>query len=579
MYTRDSVERVKDAIDMADLVGAKTELRRSGGSLMGLCPFHEERSPSFSINAEKKVYYCFGCEASGDAIGFVMETEALDFAGALELLADRYGVELQRESEDPDAERRRRRRERLLALLERASKFYAAYLWKADEAAASRDYLLGRGLTEETLREFEVGYAPGGWDRLTTAALRDGYTEDELLATGLAQRRREGGGLIDRFRGRITFPLTNTRGRVSGFGARATQEDQRPKYLNTSEGEVFHKGEQLFRLDLARKPAAKSGRLVVVEGYTDVLALHQAGIPEAVAIMGTALTGEQISAFARTAPTVVAALDADSSGQAAMSRAAQEAEKADVSLRVVELPQGRDPADLLEQEGAEALAERFEHTIPALEFEVRRVISTQQLGTPAGVDRALELVRPLIAATQDQSKTRDHLVRYVSDRLDVPVQYVTAQLTAPPAATRTPTRLAPAQLAPANERTFLYHCLAAGSVGRTYLERLRDEHLTSDVARRSRDHLLESFGDPLDGLSDEDPDLKGFVTRLYMAAEAVGEYPEASLRRDLLDLEQRRFDREIREARSEGDLRRAGELARERHALREELDSVAGEVS
>ncbi len=320
-----------------------------------------------------------------------METEALDFAGALELLADRYGVELQRESEDPEAERRRRRRERLLALLERASKFYAAYLWKADEAAASREYLLGRGLREETLREFGVGYAPGGWDRLTSAARRDGFSDDELLATGLSQRRREGSGLIDRFRGRITFPLTNARGRVTGFGARATSAEQRPKYLNTSEGEVFHKGSQLFGLDIARSPASRAGRLVAVEGYTDVLALHQAGIPETVAIMGTALTGEQLKALRLTAPEIIVALDADSSGQAAMSRAAQEAERAEVELQVVELPAGRDPADLLEQEGPEALAARFERTIPALEFEVRRVVSTQQLGTPAGVDRALDL--------------------------------------------------------------------------------------------------------------------------------------------------------------------------------------------
>jgi len=583
VYTRDSVERVKDAVDMADLVGAKTELRRAGVNLVGLCPFHEERTPSFSINAEKKVYYCFGCESSGDAIGFVMETEALDFTGALELLADRYGVELQRESEDPDAERRRRRRERLLALLERASKFYASYLWKADEAAVSREYLLGRGLREETLREFGVGYAPGGWDRLTSAAKRDGFTDDELLATGLSQQRREGNGLIDRFRGRITFPLTNTRGRVSGFGARATTDEQRPKYLNSAEGEVFHKGEQLFRLDLARKPAARSGRLVVVEGYTDVLALHQAGIPETVAIMGTALTAEQLQAFGRTAHTVVVALDADSSGQAAMSRAAQEAEKSDVSLRVVELPQGRDPADLLEQEGPEALTARFEDTIPALEFEVRRVISTQRLGTPAGVDRALELVRPLVAATPGQSKTRDHLVRYVSDRLDVPVQYVTAQLTVPPTTSRSapspaPAR-APSELAPVNERAFLTHCLVAKAVGRPYLERLKDEHLTSEVARRGRDHLLAHFDDPLNGLSDDDPELKALVTRVYMAADAVGEYPESGLYRDLLDLEQRRLEREIRQARLGRDRVREGELARAKHALRQELDSVAGEAS
>ncbi len=583
MYTRDSVERVKDAVDMADLVGAKTELRRNGVNLMGLCPFHEERSPSFSVNAEKKVYFCFGCEASGDAIGFVMETEALDFSGALELLGDRYGVELQRESEDPDAERRRRRRERLLALLERAGKFYASYLWKAEEAAASREYLLGRGLREETLREFGVGYAPGGWDRLTSAAKRDGFTDDELLATGLSQRRREGTGLIDRFRGRITFPLNDRRGRPRGFGARAMQEGQRPKYLNTSEGEVFHKGSQLFGLDLARVAASKAGRVVVAEGYTDVLALRQAGVPETVAIMGTALTEEQLEELTRAAPRVLLALDADRSGQDAMLRAARVAEGRDVELMVAELPVGRDPADLLEQEGAEALLGRLERSIPALEFEVRRVISTEQLGTPAGVDRALDLVRPLIAATPVQSKTRDHLVRYVSDRLDVPVQYVTAQLTASTAPIRTPPRptpaRAPGELAPRNERAFLTHCLTVKPAGRSYLERLKDSHVTSEVARRGRDHLLAHFDDPLEGLSDDDPDLKALVTRLYMAAEAVGEYSEPGLHRDLLDLEQRRLEREIKQARLGQDRVREGELAQAKHALRQELDSVAGEAS
>ena len=583
MYTRDSVERVKDALDMADLVGAKTELRGAGVNLVGLCPFHEERTPSFSINAEKKVYYCFGCESSGDAIGFVMETEALDFAGALELLADRYGVELQRESEDPEAERRRRRRERLLALLERAGRFYASYLWQADEAAAPREYLLGRGLREETLREFGVGYAPSAWDRLTSAAMRDGFTPDELVATGLSQRRREGSGLIDRFRARITFPLNDRRGRPRGFGARATQEGQQPKYLNTSEGEVFHKGRQLFGLDLARAAAAKAGRVVVAEGYTDVLALRQAGVPETVAIMGTALTDEQLEELTRAAPRVLMALDADRSGQEAMVRAARVAEGRDVELAVAELPAGRDPADLLEQEGAEALLARLEHAIPALEFEVRRVIANEHLGTPAGVDRALELVRPLIAATPRASKTRDHLVRYVSDRLDVPGQYVTAQLRAPPAVTRLPARGAPTrapdELAPVNERAFLTHCVSAKGPGRSYLERVLDSHLTSEVSRRARDHLLKHFEDPLSALPEDDPALAALVTRAFMAAESVGEYPEAKLHRDLLDLEQRRLEREIKQARLGRDRVRETELARAKHALRQELDSVAGEAT
>lgn len=574
MYTRDSVEHVKEAIDMADLVGAKTELRGVGGRLMGLCPFHDERSPSFSVDADKKVYNCFGCDAGGDGITFVMETEAVDFSGALELLADRYGVELKRENEDPEAERRRRRRERLMALLERASKFYAAYLWQADEAAASREYLLGRGLREDTLRAFGVGFAPGGWDRLTKKAKDDGFSDDELLATGLAQRRREGTGVLDRFRGRITFPLTNSRGRVSGFGARATTDEQRPKYLNTAEGEVFHKGEQLFRLDLARRPAARSGRLVVVEGYTDVLALHQAGIPEAVAIMGTALTGDQLKAFGRTAPSVIVALDADSSGQAAMSRAAQEAERTDVELAVVELPAGRDPADLLEQEGPEALAARFESTIPALEFEVRRVLSEADLGTPAGVDRALDRLRPLVIAAPENSELRDHLTRSIQDRVNLSKDKVRARLSAPPASLRPATEPTPvpvpSELAPVNERAFLTHCLATGAAGRSYLGRVQDAHLTSEVARRARDHLVEHFEDPLDGLSDDDPALKALVTRLYMAARAVGEYSEPSLERDLLHLEQRRLEREIRLA----DPVRAGELARAKQELRRQFDSV-----
>jgi DNA primase len=583
VYTRDSVERVKDAVDMAELVGAKTELRRQGTNLVGLCPFHEERTPSFSINADKKVYFCFGCDASGDALRFVMETEALDFAGALELLADRYGVELQRESEDPEAERRRRRRERLLALLERASRFYASYLWRAEEAAPAREYLLGRGLGEEVLREFAVGYAPGGWDRLTSAALGDGYTEDELLATGLAQPRRGGGGLIDRFRERITFPLSDRRGRVRGFGARATREGQQPKYLNTAESEVFHKGRQLFGLDLARTPAAKAGRVVVVEGYTDVLALRQAGIAETVAIMGTALTEEQLEELTRAAPRVLLALDADRSGQEAMVRAARVAEGREVELGVVELPPDRDPADLLEHEGAEALRARLDQAVPALEFEVRRVVSSEQLGTPAGVDRALDRVRPLIAATAERSKTRDHLVRYVSDRLDVPAQYVTASLTATSAPTRPSPVAAPArsvaELAPTAERAILSLCAGAGETGRRYLERLRDGHLSSEVARRARDHLLAHFDDPLAALPDDDPDAGALVTRAVMAAQRGEEVLEPQLRMSFLQLELRRVERDMRDARLQRDRGAQDELARAKQAVRRELDSVAGEAT
>ena len=289
LYTRDSIDRLRDVVDMEELVGTKTDLRRVGSRLTGLCPFHDERTPSFSVNVADKLFYCFGCHAKGDAIGFVEQTEGLDFRESVEFLAERYGVELELENEDPQAEARRRRRERLLALLDRAARYYASYLSDSAEAGRAREYLAGRGLSEETLRDFRVGYSPSAWDRMLLGARQGGYSEEELMAAGLAQRGRNG-GIFDRFRGRIMFPLADGRGRVLGFGARQMGEGRGPKYLNTSENEIYHKGRQLFGLDLARREAAKSGRIVVVEGYTDVLALHQAGIREAVAIMGTALT-------------------------------------------------------------------------------------------------------------------------------------------------------------------------------------------------------------------------------------------------------------------------------------------------
>jgi DNA primase len=326
LYTAESIERVKDAVDMVELVGARTDLRRVGARFTGLCPFHDERTPSFSVNAEHGLYHCFGCGASGDAIRFVQETEALDFKGAIELLADRYGVELQREQEDPREEERRRRSERLLKLVDRTADFYARYLWESEEAARAREYLAARGLSEEVLRTFRVGYAPKAWDRIVLAAQRDGYDVQEIAAAGLGQRGRQG-GFYDRFRGRIMFPLADRRGRVRGFGARALRDDQKPKYLNTSENELFEKGRQLFGLDRARAPAASAGRVVIVEGYTDVLTLHQAGITEAVAIMGTALTQQQIAELPFLAKTVYLALDADRAGQEAMLRAARGASR------------------------------------------------------------------------------------------------------------------------------------------------------------------------------------------------------------------------------------------------------------
>ena len=577
LYTRESIERLRDAVDMAELVGSKTDLRRVGSRLTGLCPFHDERTPSFSVNAQDKLFYCFGCHAKGDAIGFVEQTEGLDFREAVEHLAERYGIELELENEDPQAEARRRRRERLLALLDRAARFYETYLWESEEARRARDYLAGRGLSEEILREFRVGYSPSAWDRMLVAARQGGFSEEELMAAGLAQRGRGGTSIFDRFRARIMFPLADARGRVLGFGARQMGEGRGPKYLNTSENELYHKGRQLFGIDVARREAAKTGRIVLVEGYTDVLALHQAGVRDAAAIMGTALTQEQLAEAGRAASRLVLALDADRSGQEAMLRASRLAEERGLELRMVEMPEGMDPAELVASAGSDEFAGRINRAVPMIEFQVRRVLADADLDTPSGRDKALGEARKLISAVPERTATRDALVREVADRLDVPAGYVSAGPA--PVGLRSeevPSPLASGETALAAERAYLMRCLASGALGREYLGRLSDEHLSTPALRAARAHLLSSFDDPLAGLSEDDPATAAVVNGVVAAAQEQTEATEPALRIDFLHLEQRRIERELR--RAEDDTRRM-QLATARQQVRRDLDQVMGQTA
>jgi DNA primase len=603
LYTSESVERVKEAIDIVELVGARTDLRRVGSRHQGLCPFHDERTPSFSVDADRKLYHCFGCGESGDAITFVSKTEALDFRGAIEWLADRYGIELKREREDPRAEERRRRRERLLALVERAAAYYARYLWDSAEAGRAREYLAARGLGEEVLRDFRVGYAPQAADRVVLAAQRDGFRPEEIAAAGLGQQSRSG-GFHDRFRGRIVFPLADPRGRVLGFGARALRPEQRPKYLNTSENELYHKGRQLFGIDRARAAAAKAGRVIVVEGYTDVLALHQAGMRETVAIMGTALTQEQLAELSRAAPAVYLALDADRAGRQAMLRAAKSAsaaaadgdgdgagvlgaarsaEKRGVDLRIVPMPEGTDPAELVSTEGVEAFARLLDDPLSVPEFEARSILDAADLASAHGRDRAWREVQPVLQSVQLPA-SRDKLVRFVADKLDVDPSHVISSARQPapapaadPGGTAVGRSTLRVDLVQAKERAFLSMCLAQRDEGRAQLERLEDGHLSSDALRRVRDWLREHFDDPLAGLPSDDPELHATVTDLTFRAEEEPSSP-AVLRTSFLELERRRIERALRRAESDGDLARQQELARALFSVREQYERAYRET-
>ncbi len=572
-YKADSKERVRDAIDFVELVNARTELRKSGQRrYTGLCPFHDERTPSFGIDPIEKLYHCFGCGEGGDVFKFVMETEGLDFQSALESLAERAGVELEAEEEDPRAAARRGREQRLLDLMDRTATYYLRVLWESREAAEAREYLLGRGLTEATLRQFRVGYSPSAWDTVLNASRRAGFKNEEVYAAGLAVRGREG-RLYDVFRGKIMFPLADARGRVRGFGARAMRDGQGPKYVNTREGEAFSKGRQLFGADLARAAAAKSGSVVLAEGYTDVIALHQAGFANAVGAMGTALTPEQASQLQRLAPVVLLCLDADAAGQQAAAKAATVLPDR-VELRVVPLPPGADPADIVgEAGGAERMRSLLDASVPFARFAIERILERGQ------DDEALTQVGAVIKPLP-QGILRDGLIRLASSRLGISPDLVESAIrSARPAsvvaqeATGTPRAGNGARQAidrrEQSERAFLSLCVALPELGEkklgaTDLDAVFTSPLTRLAAERLRGHLEH----PSSVIGDA-PELAELIPEIVLRAGQLDATP-ATLELEALQLDLHRLDREITAARTGGE-GAIGALATERQKV---LDAI-----
>ncbi|HWI21769.1 MAG TPA: DNA primase, partial [Baekduia sp.] len=467
----------------------------------------------------------------GDAFTFVQEVEGITFPAAMEWLARRYNVELEVEDEDPQAAARRQQRERLLELLERATTFYVRYLWESGEAAGAREYLKSRGLEEAMLREFRVGYAPSAWDTLLVAGKRQGFSDQEIFDAGLVVRQKGEGRLYDRFRRRIMFPLADRRGRVLGFGARALGADQQPKYLNSPEGIVFHKGRQVYAMDIARAPAAKVDQVVVCEGYTDVVAMHQAGIRNAVGIMGTAMTAQQIDELSGLAHTVLLALDADSAGQEAMMRAAKVAQGKRLDLRVVPLPEGRDPAEIVVEDGAAVAQQLIAESMPFVKFQVQRALRNADLSNAEGKDRVIEELKAVFA-TLPPSAMREELLAEVAAKTELAPSMVSSWLpspggetgripvarvaAAPPAAARgqsDPTRRA--------ERAFLAACLAEPVSGALALAEADDGLFVSDLTRRAVDYLRENISAPGSNLPPDDEELGRLIAALSAAADKM----------------------------------------------------------
>ena len=536
-----AVEEVKAAADMVAVVSARTPLRKVGARYTGRCPFHEERTPSFSVNAHDKLYYCFGCGAKGDLITFVRETEQLDFAGAIEWLADRFNVKLEYEQASPQDDARRRRRERLLSLLDAAASFYERVLWDSQAGGLARDYLAGRGLGEDVCREYRLGLALGGTS-LARKALDKGFTRDELLAAGLLTRRGS-----DYFARRLLFPLADARGRVLGFQARKLYEDDplRAKYVNSPEGELFRKGDLLYGLDRARGAIAKQERAVVVEGNTDVLALRQTGLEPVVASMGTALTERQLKELGRLTRKLYLCFDADAAGEAATLRGMDLAAAEGFDVRVVALPRGTDPADV---------AASFEQRLgKAAGYVLHRV--RLELDRAADRQEAFVNAREVLGRFED-SPERQEALRLVADRLDLPRE--TQAGLAPRRGAAAPPALSP-KLLSAGER--LERDALAGVATHPelseLLQGLSPEHFDSELHRRVREHLLAP--------READRELVELLAELDARADAEG-IDDATTKELLLKLHERKLRRELQHAGLEQTKQLQEELERVRSA-------------
>ncbi|MFD5516582.1 DNA primase [Streptomyces sp. NPDC127066] len=412
----EDVKAVRDAVPIDAVVSEYLQLRNAGGgNLKGLCPFHDEKSPSFQVSPSKGLFHCFGCQEGGDTITFVMKVDHLTFSESVERLAAQAGITLRYEEGGYNPAHQRGERIRLVEAHKAAAQYYIEQLGTSPEADTGRTFLAERGFDQAAAAHFGVGYSPQGWDHLTRHLRGKGFTDKELLLSGLAQEGRR--GPIDRFRGRLMWPIRDIGGEVVGFGARKLYEsDNGPKYLNTPDTAIYRKSQVLYGIDLAKKDIAKSSRAVVVEGYTDVMACHLAGITTAIATCGTAFGGDHIKILRRLlmdngSARVIFTFDGDAAGQKAALRAFEDDQKFAAETYIAIAPDGMDPCELRLAKGDEAVADLVEPRTPLFEFALRQIVLRYDLETPAGRAAALDEAAPVVARIKNSGAQHEVAVQ------------------------------------------------------------------------------------------------------------------------------------------------------------------------
>lgn len=412
----EDVKAVRDAVPIDAVVSEYLQLRNAGGgNLKGLCPFHDEKSPSFQVSPSKGLFHCFGCQEGGDTITFVMKVDHLTFSEVVERLAAQAGITLRYEEGGYNPAHQRGERIRLVEAHKIAAEWYAEQLATGPEADTGRIFLAERGFDQAAALHFGVGYSPQGWDHLTRYLRGKGFTDKELFLSGLSQEGRR--GPIDRFRGRLMWPIRDIGGEVVGFGARKLYEaDNGPKYLNTPDTAIYKKSQVLYGIDLAKKDIAKSSRAVVVEGYTDVMACHLAGVTTAIATCGTAFGGDHIKILRRLlmdngSARVIFTFDGDAAGQKAALRAFEDDQKFAAETYIAIAPDNMDPCDLRLAKGDEAVADLVEPRTPLFEFALRQIVVRYDLDTPAGRAAALDEAAPIVARIKNSGAQHEVAVQ------------------------------------------------------------------------------------------------------------------------------------------------------------------------
>ena len=417
---RSVIQEITDRTSMSDVVGAYTTLKPAGSRLTGLCPFHNEKTPSFSVDEEKKVFYCFGCHKGGDLFRFIMEIENLSFMEAVHYLGEKAGIEVE---ENEGAAKENSQITALYELYERVTGSFNFLLTRSSLGKPARNYLANRGISEEIIEKFQLGYAPEdpGW--LYGFLQKKGYSSDFLEQSGLFSRRNNNFPL---FRNRLMIPIFSGQGRVVAFGGRLLSGEG-PKYLNSPETPIFKKSRTLFGMNIATKAVRANGTFYLCEGYMDVMAMFQAGIESTVAPLGTSFTEEQAAMLKRYADKGVLVFDTDEAGSRAAEKSVLLCAKAGIETLIAVPEGGKDPAEILEKEGKEALQKTLKYTISSFDYLVERAMQRYNAGTPEGKHRVLTTIAPFIDI-QDSAVKRDGYLRRLSDLLEVNVTAITADL-------------------------------------------------------------------------------------------------------------------------------------------------------